>query len=100
MRGAGKLLFVLVCLAAIGICAANPRLRSKIGGCAESVKEEVTPGSTADTLQGQPKVYVMRGGTFYHLKGCPRLEGEIGVPTPLPEARELYQPCPDCHPPL
>ena len=99
MRGAGKLLFVLVCLAAIGICAANPRLRSRIGGCAESVTQEVTPGNSTDTLGGDVKVYVIRGGSYYHTKDCPRLEGEIGVPTPLSQARELYPPCPDCNPP-
>lgn len=97
--GGSRGILVLVIIVGIGICAANPTLRGKIGGCAESVKQEVTPGTGTETIQGHPKVYVIRGEPFYHRRECPMLEGKIGVPTALPRAVDLHEPCPECDPP-
>jgi hypothetical protein len=93
------MLLLVLCLAVLGICAANPAWRSWFGGCAADVHEQVTPGSGTQTVQGSPKVYVVRGESFYHLKDCPLLEGKTGVPTALATARVLYQPCLECRPP-
>jgi hypothetical protein len=93
-----KLILLVIVAAAVLYFA--PGLRQKIwysirGTAAEWTKPDAGPAKGVNIV----KVYVLRGGKYYHRKDCPEIAGQMAVPTPLQEARELYQPCPVCDPP-
>ena len=93
-----KLVVLIVLLVAVVVLV--PGLRQKVwsrvsGTVAEWTKADSGPVKGRETL----KVYVPRGDRYYHLKDCPQIAGRTAVPTPLEQAREMYQPCPVCNPP-
>lgn len=93
-----KLLFVIVIVVAVLVWV--PGLRQKIwSGVSNTVGEWTKPDAGPVKGVNIVKVYVLREGRYYHTKDCPELVGKNAVPTPLQEARELYQPCPVCNPP-
>ena len=95
-----KVIFLLIVCAAVAVVLTTPQVRSFFGEFVQAAKQDVGPGEGEATVAGHVKVYIPRGDQYYHVRSCPRLEGLNAVPTPLPEAKGLCRPCPECKPPL
>ncbi len=99
MSGLRLLIIAGVCTALVGIVVMSPGLRQRVGGLARGVSEDVGPAPASNRIGSEIKVYVPRGGRFYHGADCARLEPLNAVPMRLSEAKALYEPCPECNPP-
>ncbi|MFO8006765.1 MAG: hypothetical protein R6V05_03425 [Candidatus Brocadiia bacterium] len=94
-----KLILLVVVVVAVLLVAFEPRVQNAIKGLwQEEVVDYADPDWQPPGTQAINKVYLPRGGTYYHRKGCPHMQGQ-GVVTPLEKARELARPCPRCKPP-
>jgi hypothetical protein len=93
-----KLLVVI--LIGVAVLVWFPGPREKIGSAINSAFSGIfKPGTGAMPGTNVFKVYVLRDGPYYHLATCPQIVGKTPVVMTLPEARELYKPCPVCNPP-
>lgn len=95
--------FVLLILIVCGVVAVAVTMKDRSDRAASDAPPP-EPGSPqsltkGDTIHGQVRVYVPRGGRYYHRQDCPEIDSLNAVPTPLSEAAALYKPCPVCNPP-
>ncbi len=96
MSGLRILVVAAICMAAVGFVVMSPGLRHRVG---KLVSEDVGPAPPSSQIGSETKVYVPRGGRFYHAADCARLEPLNAVPMRLSQAKALYEPCPECNPP-
>jgi hypothetical protein len=93
----GRFILVAVLLACAVVVVSTPQVRERLGNLLTAASEDVAPQK--DELGGHKKVWVLRGGKYYHRRDCPRLEGTSSMMMLLPQAKDLYKPCPTCVPP-
>ncbi|NIP85725.1 MAG: hypothetical protein GTO03_09245 [Planctomycetales bacterium] len=92
------ILFAVVAVAVL-LVAFEPSVQNAIKGLwQEEVVDYARPDWQPPGTQPINKVYLPRGGTYYHRKDCPHMQRQ-GVVIPLEKARELAKPCPYCGPP-
>ncbi|MGD2174145.1 MAG: hypothetical protein PVJ27_01990 [Candidatus Brocadiaceae bacterium] len=95
-----RLIIIVLVLVGVAVLVFEPDARRAVVGLYHrTIGGWFRPAGWTPPGAHDVKVYVPRGGRSYHRKGCPRMKGRTGVPTPLAQARELYPPCPECRPP-